>query len=176
MFLKISQYSQEDTCDGVFFYKVITLKAGNFIKKRIQRRRFPVNIAKFLTLNYPSCWFFLNNSEMVKAVTVPFCSIQQLFVRDHRAKFAIPNLPQSPDIGENSVRGISNFRISGQSLINKNCHNFGTNNDIDMKLGSLTKLYKRNTEASKNRQTVTSLSFFQFMANPEQSRSRIPNL
>ena len=36
------------------------------------------------------------------------------------AKFGIPNLPQSPDIGENSDEGISDFRISGQSLINKN--------------------------------------------------------
>ena len=34
--LKISQYSQENTCVGVF------------IKKRLQHRCFPVNIAKFL--------------------------------------------------------------------------------------------------------------------------------
>ena len=33
----------------------------------------------------------------------------------------IPNLPQSPDIGENSDEGISDFRISGQS---RNRHNW----------------------------------------------------
>ena len=37
LFLKISQYSQEN----VFIKK-------NFIKKRLQHRRFPVKIAKFL--------------------------------------------------------------------------------------------------------------------------------
>ena len=45
-------------------------------------------------------------------------SIQQHFIKDIRAKFGIPNLPQSPDIRQNSDKGISNFRISGQSLIN----------------------------------------------------------
>ena len=45
-------------------------------------------------------------------------SIQQHFIKDIRAKFGIPNLPQSPDIKQNSDKGISDFRISGQSLIN----------------------------------------------------------
>ena len=40
---------------------------------------------------------FLNNLETVKAVTLAFCSIQQLYIRDIRGKFGIPNLPQSPD-------------------------------------------------------------------------------
>ena len=31
-------------------------------------------------------------------------------------KFDIPNLPQPPDIGQNSDRGISDFQISSQSL------------------------------------------------------------
>ena len=39
-FLKISQYSQENNCVGVFFNKVASL--------RLQHRCFPVNIAKFL--------------------------------------------------------------------------------------------------------------------------------
>ena len=52
---------------------------------------------------------------------------------------------------------------------------------IDMKLGPVTKLYKRNKATSKKlmvtscRKIVTSLSFFQFMANLEQCGSRIPN-
>ena len=54
---------------------------------------------------------------MVKAEALAFYSIQQHFTRDICAKFGIPNLPQPPDIGQNSDDGISNFRISGQSLI-----------------------------------------------------------
>ena len=68
-----------------------------------------------------------------------------------RAKFGICNFSQSPDIGKKSDWSISDFRISGQFLINKNCHNYGTSNDIDMKLGPATKIYKRNMEASKKK-------------------------
>ena len=68
---------------------------------------------------------------------------------DIHAKFGIPTLPQSPNIGQNSDRGISNFWISGQSLIKVNCHNSRTSDDIDMKLGPVTKLHKRNKTTSK---------------------------
>ena len=83
----------------------------------------------------PCSCFSLNNSEKVKAVTLTFL---------RHAKFGILNLPQSPDIGQNSDGGISNFWISGQSLIKENCHKLRTSDDIDMKLGPLTKLDKRN--------------------------------
>ena len=53
-------------------------------------------------------------------------------------------MPQSPEIWQNSHGGISDFRISGQSLIKGNCHNSRTSDDIDMKLGPVTKLDKRN--------------------------------
>ena len=59
----------------------------------------------------------------------------------------MPNLPQSPDIGQNLGGGISDFRISGQFL--ENCHNFKTSNDIDLKLGPVTKTDKKNTTTSK---------------------------
>ena len=77
---------------------------------------------------------FLNNSELI---------------RDIRAKFAIANLPQSPYVGQNSDGGISDFRISGQSLLKVNCRNFRTSNAIDMKLGPVTKLETRNQTTSK---------------------------
>ena len=41
-------------------------------------------------------------------------------------------------------------RSSGQSLIKRNCHNSRTSDDIDMKLGQVTKLDKRNKTTSKN--------------------------
>ena len=77
------------------------------------------------------------------------------FCRDISAKFGISNLLQSPDIWKNSDEGISDFRISGQSLIKVNCHNSRTSNDIEMKLGPLTKLDKRNKTTSK-KLTMTS--------------------
>ena len=39
--------------------------------------------------------------------------------------------------------------ICGQSLIRESCHNSKASNDIDIKLGPVTKLDKRNTETSK---------------------------
>ena len=59
-------------------------------------------------------------------------------MRDIRVKFGISNLPQYPDVGQNSERGISDFRISGQSLKKVNCHNSRIGDDIDMKLGTVT--------------------------------------
>ena len=84
--------------------------------------------------NFTPYWFSLNNSETVKA----FGSIQKHFIRDIHAKF-----------GQNSDRGISDFRISGQSLIKENCHNSRTSNDIDINVGPVTKHDKRNKTTSK---------------------------
>ena len=53
-------------------------------------------------------------------------------------------MPQSPDIEQSSDEDISNFRISGQSLIKVNCHNCRTSDDVDMKFGPVTKLDKGN--------------------------------
>ena len=77
--------------------------------------------------------FSLNNSEM--AVSMAFCSIQYLFIKEIRDKFGIPNLSQSPDIGQNSDVSIYDLQSSGQFLVNKNCNKSGTSNDMDMKLG-----------------------------------------
>ena len=59
-------------------------------------------------------------------------------------------MPQSSDIGQNSGGGVSNFWISGQYLIKENCHNSRISDDIDMKNGAVTKIYKRNKTTSKN--------------------------
>ena len=96
-----------------------------------------------------SSWFSLNNSKTVKAVTLEFCSMQKYFIRDICAKFGIHDSPESPDIVQNSDGSVSDFRISGQSLIKKNCHSSRTSSDIDMKLGPVTKLDKRNKTTSK---------------------------
>ena len=63
----------------------------------------------------------------------------------------------------------------------ENCYNSRTSDDIDMKLRPLTKLGKRNKATLKKltvtlcREIVTSLSFFGFLANLEQSGGRIPD-
>ena len=89
-------------------------------------------------------------------------------------------MPQSPDIEQNSNGGISDFQISGQSLIKENCHDSRTSNDTDMKLGPVTKINRINKAMSKifdddvMLEILTSLLFFQFMANLEQSGSGNP--
>ena len=91
-------------------------------------------------------------------------------------------MPQSPDIGQNSNGGISDFQISGQPFIEENCHNSRTSNDIDVKLGPVTKLEKKITTIPKKSDDgvtskfVTSLSFFGFMVNLEQFESWGPYL
>ena len=65
------------------------------------------------------------------------------------AKFVIPYLSQSSDINKSSDGCISDFWISGQSLIKRNCHTSRTSEYIDMKLGPVTKLDKRNKATSK---------------------------
>ena len=58
-------------------------------------------------------------------------------------------MPQFPDVEQNSDGGISDFRIFGQSRMKKNCHNSRTRDEIDIKLGPVTKLGKRNKATSK---------------------------
>ena len=48
-FFLILPFSQENTCVESPLTEVAGLKACNFIKKRLQYSRFPVNIAKFFT-------------------------------------------------------------------------------------------------------------------------------
>ena len=55
----------------------------------------------------------------------------------------------SPDVGQNSDGGISDFRISGESLVKENCYNSRTGDDIDMKPEPVTKLDNRNKTTSK---------------------------
>ena len=127
------------------------------------------------------CWYSLNNSETVKAVTLAFCSIQQHFIKGVRAKFGIPNSLRSLDTGQESDGGISDFWISGQSLIKGNCHNSRISHDIDMNLWTVTKLDKRNKTASKKiddhliLENCYFIAIFQFTTNLEQSGSRIPD-
>ena len=52
-------------------------------------------------------------------------------------------------MGKNSDVGISDFDISGQSLLKRNFHNSRTSDDIDMKPGPVTKLDKRNKTTSE---------------------------
>ena len=70
-------------------------------------------------------------------------------MRDIRAKFGILNSPQSPDNGQSSDRGISDFEISGHFPVKENCHNSRNSDHIDMKRGPLSKPDKRNKATSK---------------------------
>ena len=77
-----------------------------------------------------------------------FAAFSNIFIRDICTTFGTPNLLQSPDIGQNSD-GISDFRISGHSLIKENWKLKNKWWDIDMKLGQVNKLDKGNKTNSK---------------------------
>ena len=67
-------------------------------------------------------------------------------------QYLVPNLVsliQSPDIEQNSDGSISDFQISGRSRVKVNCHKSRTSDDIDMKLGPVTELDKRDKSTSK---------------------------
>ena len=68
----------------------------------------------------PRCWFFFNNSNG-KSCSPGILEHSVTIHRDICAEFGIPNSPQSPDIGQNSDGGISDFWISGQFFIKENC-------------------------------------------------------
>ena len=76
--LKISQFLQQSTCVG---NKVATLQACSFIKKRLQHRFFPVNIAKLLRtpiILKNNCEPLLLNPIKWKLVT-QLCNVRFLF-------------------------------------------------------------------------------------------------
>ena len=98
-------------------------------------------------LFYLPCWFSLNNSETLEPCH--FATFSNILYEKICAKFGIHNLLQFPDITQNSGWGISDFRISGQPLLKENCYNPRTSGDIDMKLGPVTKLDKKNKIISK---------------------------
>ena len=79
----------------------------------------------------------------------------------------MPNSPKFQDTGQKSNGGISNSQIFGESLINENCHKFRTSNDIDMKLGWVTKLDKRNTTTSEKIWQWRHIGKLWLWANPE---------
>ena len=126
------------------------------------------------------CWFSLNNSERVKPVTLEFFSIfPNIFVEKFLPNLASLTPPSLQIFGKNADGGISDFWLSGQSLIKENCHNSRASASIDKKLGPVTKLGKKNKKNTKKveddaiSKIVASLLFLQFMVNSEQSRSRI---
>ena len=59
-------------------------------------------------------------------------------------------LPSLQILDKIQTRVFSVSRFLVKSLINKNCHNYITSNDIDMKLGLVIKLDKRNITMTKN--------------------------
>ena len=78
----------------------------------------------------------------------------------------LASLTQSPGIGQFKDGDISDLWICGQSVKKENCHNSRTSEDIDMKLGPVTKIDRKNKNPSKKiddmlcQQIMVSLSVF----------------
>ena len=81
------------------------------------------------------------------------------------------------DKSQTGIFSISGFLV--KPFIAKTCQNSRTSDDVNMKLGPLTKPDKTNKTTSKKlimrlcRQIMASLVFFKFVVNLEQSGSRI---
>ena len=96
----------------------------------------------------------------------------------HSCQIWCPNLMQSSDIRQNSDKSISYFRSIP-------CHNCRTSNDIDMKLGPVTKLDNKNMTTSKKKkkkkwtmiscQQIMSSFFLWYMADLGQSGCMVCN-
>ena len=127
----------------------------------------------------PPSWFFLNNSKTLKAVTPAFLQHSVTSYQKHSCQIWYPELVHN-SILDKTQTGISDFRISGQSLIKENCYNARTIDDIDMKLRPVTKRDKRNKTTSKKfDDDVMSgnsdvIVIFGFLTNLKQSGGRIP--
>ena len=87
--------------------------------------------------------------KTVKAVTLAFCSIQL----QHSVTLLQTFMPSLVSITRPSLQILGKtqtgvFPISGQSLVKENCHNSRVRDDIDMKLGPVTTIGKRNKTTS----------------------------
>ena len=92
------------------------------------------------------CWFSLNNSETVKAVTWQFAAFSQILLKTFVPNLVFLTSASRQILGKNSDGGIYDFQKSGQSLIKINCHNSRTGDDIEW---PVTKRDKRNNPASQ---------------------------
>ena len=131
--------------EGWLMYFTCARLLLDFYKTNFKRFMFQVIIKVFqkflfqVNLDRGGCplppWLVsLNNSEMVKAVTLILWSIQYLFNKEIHTNSCITKSTQPPDSEQSLKRCNFDFWISGQSLINKNCHNSRTSHDTDMKI------------------------------------------
>ena len=117
-------------------------------------------------MNFTLCWFSLNNSETVKAVTCHFAIFSNISLETFMPNLVSLTRPSLQILGitQTGVFPISGFLVN--PLLKKNCRNSRTSDDIDTKLEPVTKLDKANKTTPKNltmtscRQFAVSLLFF----------------
>ena len=107
--------------------------------------------------------FSLNNSETVKAIALALSSSHGILWET-----SVPNLIflTCPSLQILGITQTGVFLIS-RFWVQENCHNSKTSNDIDMNLGPVTKIDKRNKIKSKNwqRRHVRSLLYHCHFSN-----------
>ena len=142
----------------------------------LNRSEAPTNIP-VLNLNLvgeryfhlPPCWFSLNNSETVKALNLAFCS----------SNFSLETFKPLTSPGL-QILDTTHTEFLIKFIINKNCDNSSTSNDIDMKLEPVN-LTRKTRQRQKSLTMVscpkimTSSSFFRLMVDLEQSGTQIPD-
>ena len=78
-----------------------------------------------------------------------FSAFSKISLETFMPNLVFINYPSLQILGKIQTGFFSNLRISSKSLIKENCHNSRTSDGIDMKLGTVTELDKRNKATSK---------------------------
>ena len=166
------------------YWKMIHRKKRRKVSEIFFRKIVNCNIRRKVIQKVFNCFFELNVIEETLYLSNCYntfrIKVNNFFYKNKWDKIWYSS-PHSPDIEQNSGKDNSDFRISGQFLITRNCHDSWTSDDVDNKLGPATKLNKRNKTTPKkitiapSWKIKTTLPFFQFTANSEQSGSWIAN-
>ena len=98
-FTKISQHLQENTCARVSFLiklQASGLKPATLLKKRLRRKRFLVNFAKFLRKNLfyrtPLGDCFCSSWPIAKILTILILQFGQKYLNIHNSLYFLPNI------------------------------------------------------------------------------------
>ena len=81
----------------------------------------------------------LNNSEAEKAVTVAFAAFRNSLLETFVPTLVFPTCPSLQILGKTQTGVFPNSGFLVKYLIKENCHNSRAFDDIDMKLGPVTK-------------------------------------
>ena len=85
-----------------------------------------------------------------------FAAFSNILLETFVPNLVFPTCSNLQILGKSQTGVFPNSRFLVKSLTKVNCHNFRTSDDTDIKLGTVTKLYKKKTTRKKHEDDVTS--------------------